>query len=257
MFKNSFSFNGRIRRTEFGISYILFLVFIYGFIALMEVLNMGGYQLFIILGAAYWFQFSQGAKRCHDLGNNGFYQIIPFYIFVLLFSEGQNRNNKYGPDPKLEELQNAENPLNDNATGFKLPIAKDFETMGSELVSGTLLTALVLAVASYLLDDDDWVYFSIESILIMTGYLTVLLLSFKFKPLPKAPIYFVVHRAIFSIVLHLIISLYEMYSNNISNINYSAIGGDIIYILSFFILTYVPYYFYKTLKKPNSILLEA
>ena len=47
-----------------------------------------------------WFLYAQGAKRCHDLGNSGWWQIIPFYIFWLLFQDGQTGVNKYGNNPK-------------------------------------------------------------------------------------------------------------------------------------------------------------
>lgn len=124
MFKNPFSFNGRIRRTEFGISYALSLFFIYGFAIAIEGFNLGGYQLIVLFAASYWFMFAQSAKRCHDLGNNGFYQFIPFYIFVLLFSEGHTRSNKYGADPKLSELQTNEVQLITPAKKLTLPKGK-------------------------------------------------------------------------------------------------------------------------------------
>lgn len=257
MFKNSFSFNGRIRRTEFGISYLLCIILLYGSMGLMEAFNLGGYQVIVILGALYWFQFAQGAKRCHDLGNNGFYQIIPFYIFAMIFSEGENRNNKYGEDPKIAENPHTTLPPTPETNKLILPKGKSIEAIGSELMSGILLTAFAIALASYFLGTDGWVYFIIESILIMTGYFTILLLHFKSNPLPRLPLYFIVHRAIFSVVCYLVICVYEIYSNNINNLDFSAIGGDILYVLSIFILTYPPYLFYKTRKIENPIPLEA
>lgn len=46
---------------------------------------------------AIFFLLAQGAKRCHDRGNSGFYQIIPFYGLWMLFAE-----SNYGPNPKGE-----------------------------------------------------------------------------------------------------------------------------------------------------------
>jgi hypothetical protein len=47
-----------------------------------------------------WFLWAQGAKRCHDRGNNGLFQIIPFYIFWMIFANSEYGNNEYGPNPK-------------------------------------------------------------------------------------------------------------------------------------------------------------
>ncbi len=98
MFNNPFSFDGRIRRTEYGISFIIYMVlyFIIRFSSPYETVNI--YWLALI--PLSWFIWAQGAKRCHDLGNNGWWQIIPFYCFWLLFQDGNTGPNKYGGDPK-------------------------------------------------------------------------------------------------------------------------------------------------------------
>lgn len=98
MFSSPFSFEGRIRRTEYGISFIIVVIvntFLNAIVASGEV---------PIIGLAYiptlWFLWAQGAKRCHDIGNNGWWQIIPFYVFWLLFQGGQPGLNEYGQNPK-------------------------------------------------------------------------------------------------------------------------------------------------------------
>ena len=48
----------------------------------------------------FWFIWAQGAKRCHDRGNSGWYQIIPFYGLWMLFAEGEIGTNEYGNSPK-------------------------------------------------------------------------------------------------------------------------------------------------------------
>jgi uncharacterized membrane protein YhaH (DUF805 family) len=57
-----------------------------------------------IVGLAYipmlWFLWAQGAKRCHDRGNSGWYQIIPLYGLWMLFADSDNGVNEYGENPK-------------------------------------------------------------------------------------------------------------------------------------------------------------
>ncbi len=103
MFKRVFSFKGRIRRTEFGLSYIIFLAWYLVFVAVTEMNDVNPVlALFIILTIvpAYWFLLVQGAKRCHDRGNSGWYQIIPFYFLVMIFGGSEDGINDYGTNPK-------------------------------------------------------------------------------------------------------------------------------------------------------------
>lgn len=97
MFFAPFSFNGRIRRKEYGISIIIYFVS-YLIITAVSI-------KFSIFGLAFiplfWFILAQGTKRCHDRNNSGWYQIIPFYFLWLLFAEGDNQSNEYGNNPKF------------------------------------------------------------------------------------------------------------------------------------------------------------
>jgi uncharacterized membrane protein YhaH (DUF805 family) len=99
MFSKPFSFDGRIRRTEFGVSLIIYFI-VYLFV--LAIVESGDVP---IIGLAFipmlWFLWAQGAKRCHDIGNSGWYQIIPFYVFWMLFANGQKETNQYGMNPKL------------------------------------------------------------------------------------------------------------------------------------------------------------
>lgn len=111
MFKNPFSFRGRIRRLEYGLSIIIMYVYIMVFAFIMGVL-LGVFgaadlsdEIFTLILLplyipVYWFMLAQGAKRCHDRGNSGWYQIIPFYNLVMLFGDGDFGINEYGPNPK-------------------------------------------------------------------------------------------------------------------------------------------------------------
>lgn len=99
MFNNPFSTEGRIRRSEFGISCI-----ISGFLnVISNVLAMDESTVIIALVIYFpnlWFMLAQGAKRCHDLGHSGWWQIIPFYSLWMLFQDGEHGSNEYGESPK-------------------------------------------------------------------------------------------------------------------------------------------------------------
>ena len=110
MFENPFSFDGRIRRTEYGISFILYLVIyleLINFIIHPDQDDNNPVAFILIAIPALWFLWAQGAKRCHDLGNSGWYQLIPFYVFWMLFQVGQSEENEYGENPK--GIQNDDN----------------------------------------------------------------------------------------------------------------------------------------------------
>jgi len=102
MFKNPFSFDGRIRRTEYGLSVIIRVFVTFFVLLLISVLGYGAVLAFLLLLyiPMVWFMWAQGAKRCHDLGNSGWYQIIPFYVLWMLFQDGERGENGYGPNPK-------------------------------------------------------------------------------------------------------------------------------------------------------------
>jgi hypothetical protein len=100
MFSNPFSFDGRIRRTEFGISLIIYVLL---FSITNVILETSPDAAIIVLAyiPGLWFLWAQGAKRCHDMGKSGWYQIIPFYVLWMLFNDGESGIiNKYGINPK-------------------------------------------------------------------------------------------------------------------------------------------------------------
>lgn len=99
MFKNPFSFKGRIRRLEYGISFIISII---GLIISVKYFSEDYYLIFQS-SLRFFFLYiiiMQGVKRCHDLGLNGFYQLIPLSHIILVFKDGQIGLNKYGPNPK-------------------------------------------------------------------------------------------------------------------------------------------------------------
>tara|TARA_R100000306_G_scaffold62450_2_gene70356 strand:- start:5772 stop:6269 length:498 start_codon:yes stop_codon:yes gene_type:complete len=100
MFKNPFSFEGRIRRTEYGISIIIYAVIAVIINLMLESSGNDGAFLLIAYIPLLWFLWAQGAKRCHDVGNSGWWQLIPFYGLWLLFQDGDYGINNYGENPK-------------------------------------------------------------------------------------------------------------------------------------------------------------
>ena len=106
MFKNPFSFDGRIRRLEYGISFIIYYSLYLTCRAVMTPDNpLVAIMSFVFLIPAMWFFFAQGAKRCHDIGRNGWWQIIPFYFLVMIFTDGDRYENEYGFNPKYPESE--------------------------------------------------------------------------------------------------------------------------------------------------------
>ncbi|MCD0489664.1 DUF805 domain-containing protein [Pedobacter sp. MC2016-14] len=109
MFKRPFSFDGRIRRLEYGYSAIIHLVAY----LIYEYCLIGAGPMIVIIGSVFFipptiFILAQGAKRCHDLDRNGWWQVIPFYGIKLLFKEGEPLDNEYGSSPKGINLNEAD-----------------------------------------------------------------------------------------------------------------------------------------------------
>ncbi|WP_347160113.1 DUF805 domain-containing protein [Pontibacter chitinilyticus] len=105
---NIFSFSGRIRRTEYAVTQII-ISFVAGIIFAIGGASLfagesaaAGAMIFLFIALVFlsWVSLASGAKRCHDRGNSGFFQIIPFYGLWMLFGDGDHGLNSYGNDPK-------------------------------------------------------------------------------------------------------------------------------------------------------------
>ena len=117
MFRNPFSFRGRIRRTEYAISMICLIVGVYissALFAFFAVLffHQAGFDgwlgwtvvavfLFAVLGFAIWFYLAQTAKRLHDIDAPGLFCLTYGIALALIFIDGTKGPNRYGASPKV------------------------------------------------------------------------------------------------------------------------------------------------------------
>jgi uncharacterized membrane protein YhaH (DUF805 family) len=95
MFKNPFSFRGRIRRTEYNLSLIISLIAV-----LFAYDHAISHQIYMVIYLPIiWFFSASCAKRCQDLNFSGFYQLIPLVVIYFIFAEGCKGRNYFGSDP--------------------------------------------------------------------------------------------------------------------------------------------------------------
>jgi len=100
MFKSPFSFEGRIRRLEFGLTWLIYWMLFF----FIKVASLAGASFLLLLFIPMiWVMLAQGCKRCHDLGKSGFWQIIPFYFLFMIFQQGDEDANEYGYSPRNSE----------------------------------------------------------------------------------------------------------------------------------------------------------
>lgn len=105
MFQNPFSFEGRIRRLEYGLSYVIYfaaLLLVFFVLRAFAVFDsyLGLSLMFLWYILCSWFFEAQRTKRCHDKGDSALSGFSPFYFFTLFFDEGEYGDNRYGPNPK-------------------------------------------------------------------------------------------------------------------------------------------------------------
>jgi uncharacterized membrane protein YhaH (DUF805 family) len=115
VFENYANFNGRARRSEYW--YFVLANFIVAVLAtiLDSVLGLNfdplpyGYLYLIYMLAVIIPSLAVAVRRLHDVGKSGwfyFIALIPLigaiWLLVLFFTEGDQGENQYGPDPKTE-----------------------------------------------------------------------------------------------------------------------------------------------------------
>lgn len=87
-----FSFKGRVGR--FGA--VLIVISIFSWISFLFYNPDTDLSYWLLLLFCFYIYLTLGAKRCHDLNHTGWFQLIPFYILVMLFAAGDDEKNDYG-----------------------------------------------------------------------------------------------------------------------------------------------------------------
>ena len=102
-------FTGRARRKE----YWLYLLFYFIFSVLVNVIDLSLGTIFI--GTIYSLalllpSLAMGARRLHDTGRSGWWQLLNFIpiigwiILIVFFVQDSEDENEYGPNPKAVDL---------------------------------------------------------------------------------------------------------------------------------------------------------
>jgi uncharacterized membrane protein YhaH (DUF805 family) len=98
-------FDGRINRGDYWMSGLLgfiaflFLLFVSGLVKDYVSSWLGAMMFILNFLAMAFFLVTQSAKRCHDIGVNGWLQFVPLFVLLLLFKSGDKGANEFGPDP--------------------------------------------------------------------------------------------------------------------------------------------------------------
>ena len=106
--KNFANFNGRARRKEYWMFFLFNFLIGYGLQVVAMVLGENGGAIFAIVAILYVLasiipSIAIAVRRMHDVGKDWWYIFIPIYNLILCCTEGERRENQYGPDPKAGE----------------------------------------------------------------------------------------------------------------------------------------------------------
>lgn len=96
---NYANFNGRARRKEFWMFYLINFIISFGLGI------VGGMIDFTLIGSIYSLAvlvptIAVGVRRLHDTNKSGWFILIPIYNIILFATEGDKGSNEYGEDPK-------------------------------------------------------------------------------------------------------------------------------------------------------------
>ncbi len=102
--KNYAVFSGRARRKEYWMFFLINMIisFALGFLdGMLGTVFIGAiYNLAVLVPS-----IAVAIRRMHDVGKSGWFILIPIYNLILAATEGEQHENKYGPNPKSTDLQ--------------------------------------------------------------------------------------------------------------------------------------------------------
>ncbi|PQB05297.1 DUF805 domain-containing protein [Aureitalea marina] len=250
MFLNPFSFKGRIRRLEYGLSYLIYLVIFYGSGAVLVENDDFGIVYLIIVVPLLWFLFAQGAKRCHDLGESGFFQLIPFYVLWMVFADGKSRPNKWGHNPKHIEGG----------------VHSDFLQLRVRLPEKTPLTLLIEGLPFVLLNVflgllmDHLMGYEIMAGVYGIGYAVITFLSyylllvfcFKGREIQSIRPFLFRHRLIYAVAVYILIRIYRVIFHE-EIFGYGSWIVDVALVIGIWMSTYISILIYPLTNKKNQL----
>ncbi|MTK53569.1 DUF805 domain-containing protein [Paludibacter sp.] len=167
MFQTALSFEGRIRRLEYGISFIVYIV---GHTIVMAMIKSAIPFSTLALSPLLWFLWAQGAKRCHDLGNSGWFQLIPFYVLWLFFSKGDDGVNIYGFSPILHTAHSNFNDSNLEKEGNRFDMRIRSKSIVPLFIKINIIIPVIInIIAMCSVDryfDEYWMVFMIDAAIV-------------------------------------------------------------------------------------------
>lgn len=232
MFKQPFSFSGRIRRLEYGLTNLFCFIAIGLGTQLANIATVLDTFIFLIIITCYWILLAQGVKRCHDLGSNGLFQFIPLYILIMVFEDGEKQENKHGNPPKSGVFLEQKEPIESSTN------QKSNHLIVLEIISTALLSVLILSINNIIFLEFDT--FLILAYLLMSffSFFIVLLISYNKKQLPNNNYYLRNQQLTFSFIYYVIIRLYTITFRS-AEIHFETIFAELILVAFIFALTYI------------------
>ncbi|UII77178.1 DUF805 domain-containing protein [Flagellimonas sp. HMM57] len=226
---------------EYGLSYLIYILLYFTVAFIWQELQKGGVVFFLLYVVFIWFFLAQGAKRCHDLGNSGFYQLIPFYGLWLIFQDGEPHENKYGFSPKGEKAdKNVEQPKGGS-------LVKTLVGVSSPVLLNTLFIALCI---EYLYTSGLALFLWI-ALSIIISYFVMLVINFRGRELPDSKEVIIKLPLLYAILLYICLRLYTFYFRGVE-IYIQTIHFELLIAVLFMAFTYLPFLGYKMLFKTKT-----